>query len=221
MYTIDDDKFSRKTSHACTNSSFILCKTSCCNKYFIKDVELTLFYIDPNNLNTIIDISHDSPCFFCNSQSFDYLQIQDYADISEPDNIWHEYFIDDLSVADVVLKKENKKTFFLLSFLIKYFVGFAWDLRNSLFKDDSTKEISIHGVFSEFSTYFKTNFQSFSEDNLSILFDQIETSLEYEDDIYNAICTCFLENIAGEGYTSKLKNYLGKKSLDYYQRWDR
>jgi hypothetical protein len=36
----------------------------------------------------------------------------------------------------------------------------------------------------------------------------------------NAVFTCFLENIAGEGLTERIKPFTGQKSFEYYSHYD-
>lgn len=129
------------------------------------------------------------------------------------------------------MKKEEVR-----DFLIKLFPGFSevWNNSDTLFKEkDGT--YTYHGLFSEFSNFFRTNIKNFADKQLSDLFSNLEEwikpdeasmeeyRLETVDDehlLANAACTCFLEYIAGEGFTERIKPFMGRKSLEYYSHYD-
>jgi len=112
----------------------------------------------------------------------------------------------------------------VLTRLCELVPGFRTTWQDSMFieKDGS---FSVHGVFSEFSSYLHSHFIEFDEASWEGLFEYIEqcvTTDTYSDSgVANAACTCFLENIAGEGALSrKASHYLGPESRKYFDRWD-
>ena len=121
-------------------------------------------------------------------------------------------------------------------FLIKLFPDFSevWASNDNLFINEDGS-YTYHGLFSEFSNYFRDNFKNFSDDQLMILFSNIEKwevqetatleewragQVDDAQQLSNAVFTCFLENIAGEGLTERIKLFMGKKSLEYYLHYD-
>ena len=47
-----------------------------------------------------------------------------------------------------------------------------------------------------------------------------EGKVDEAQQLSNALFTCFLEYIAGEGFTDRIKPFMGKKSLEYYLHYD-
>src|SRR6266403_406310 len=72
--------------------------------------------------------------------------------------------------------------------------GAAW--RGSLFVGDDGS-FTVHGVFSEFSSFVSAHFAEFDADTCSKLFRQVErcvaTDIHSQAGVSNAACTCFLE----------------------------
>lgn len=84
---------------------------------------------------------------------------------------------------------------------------------------------TIHGIFAEYSGFIKANFENIEERNLITLFNFLEKCVNSdpnsESGISNAACTCFLENLAGEGELSKsILKYLGTKSKEYFDKYN-
>lgn len=120
-------------------------------------------------------------------------------------------------------------------FLIKLYPSFLrqWNNNEHYFQREDGS-YTYHGLFSEFSIYFKDNINKFSEEQLKELFSSIEkwytpeaSREEYKTGkvseiqlLSNATFTCFLENIAGEGFTEKIKPFMGPKSFEYYSHYD-
>jgi len=115
-------------------------------------------------------------------------------------------------------------------FLIKLFPDFSgnWASNDNLFINEDGS-YTYHGLFSEFSNYFRDNFKNFSDEQLKELFSNVEKwevqeTANYEEDdaqlLSNAVFTCFLEGIAREGFTDRIKPFMGKKSLEYYSHYD-
>ena len=83
--------------------------------------------------------------------------------------------------------------------------GAAWP--GSLFLEEDGS-FTVHGVFSELSSYVRDHFPEFAQGTWTGLFQYVEqcvtTDVHSQDGVSNAACTCFLENIAGEGELSRL-----------------
>lgn len=116
------------------------------------------------------------------------------------------------------------------NYLIELFPGFSeiWNSGDTLFRNGDGS-YTYHGLFSEFSVYFRDNFRNFSDNQFRQLFSKIEEWEVREDEnlekdnaqlLSNAAFTCFLENIAGEGFTERIKPFMGKKSFEYYSHYD-
>ena len=100
----------------------------------------------------------------------------------------------------------------------------AWNNEDNLFiaADGS---FSVHGVFSEFSSFIRDNFGLLDENRRKKLFDYIEecvtTDIQSENGVSNAARTCFLENLAGEAALSNtILKYLGVESKKYFSKWN-
>lgn len=125
----------------------------------------------------------------------------------------------------------------LLNFFIEIAPQFSdeWnsDRNNSIYDNGS---FTLHGVCTQFSYYFQHQ-ESFTETalvervvhpnisslNMKRLFNFIEENIyesEVNDDLDNALCTCFLENIAKTKAGDYARKYMVKKSKKYYDLWN-
>ena len=114
----------------------------------------------------------------------------------------------------------------LLENLVKIAPEFlsAWNSEDNLFIDKDGS-FSVHGVFTEFSSFIRDNFGLFDENRRKKLFDYIEecvtTDIHSENGVSNAACTCFIEDLAGEGVLSNtILKYLGVESKKYFDKWN-
>lgn len=103
---------------------------------------------------------------------------------------------------------------------LSYFVpefSERWHSDDSLFNEDN--ESTIHGVFAEFSHIVIEQLQRETLENKPELFSFIESIVVKNDNDSNAVCTCFLENIAnrfGESINpDSVIPYLGKASKKF------
>jgi hypothetical protein len=123
------------------------------------------------------------------------------------------------------------------NFLTRIFPEYleSWNSADNYSKEEDGN-YTYHGLFSEFSHFFISNIRTFSDEQLGELFSAIEKwelpeteTLEdwktgHVDDVLllsNAVFTCFLENIAGEGITKRIKPFMGDRSFEYYSLYDR
>jgi hypothetical protein len=100
----------------------------------------------------------------------------------------------------------------------------AWNNEDNLFIDKDGS-FSVHGVFTEFSSFMRDNFGLLDENRRKKLFDYIEecvtTDIHSENGVSNAACTCFIEDLAGEGVLSNtILKYLGVESKKYFDKWN-
>lgn len=115
----------------------------------------------------------------------------------------------------------NKKD--LLELFILMFPDFesAWNSEKNYFRDENV--FTSHGVCAEFSHYFMENYIAFSNEQLKSLFNRIEELIGYSEprnEIDNALCTCFLENIAQTESGDFAKQFMGKHSKEFFDYWN-
>lgn len=107
--------------------------------------------------------------------------------------------------------------------LISIFSGFEkyWNNDDVCKQEDGS--FTPHGLLMSFSGLYRTTYNSFSSSQCIALANLIEgvVSSDPKDKLplANAICTCFLENIAGDAEGEKLRPFLGASCLKYYAHW--
>lgn len=111
----------------------------------------------------------------------------------------------------------------LLQFFISIFPDFktTWNSEKNHFGDDDG--FTAHGVCAEFSHYFIENYKEFFNEQLKTLFNKIEYLIvdsEPKGEIENALCTCFLENIAQTESGEFAKQFMGKRSAKFFDYWN-
>jgi hypothetical protein len=116
-----------------------------------------------------------------------------------------------------------KELLSILFVLIPKFKSY-WESDNNFFVE-SDGSYSVHGIFSELSNFIRDNFSATDESVRKELFLTIEklvnTNPNFSSGVSNAACTCFLENLTGEGELSEtIRSYLGPKSRKYFDEWN-
>jgi hypothetical protein len=110
----------------------------------------------------------------------------------------------------------------LLIHLVKIFPEFQvyWDSPKNYFCG-SNGEFTLHGVFAEFTHFFKENHSAQSDTQIEAFGKFVSECMAPADDspLGNATATCFVENIAGEPCARKLSRYLTGESRRYWQAW--
>lgn len=81
------------------------------------------------------------------------------------------------------------------------------------------------GLFSAFSFYMRQHFFDLPDATRQKVLNFVESCLieegEPDNDLDNAACTCFLENLSSEGELSRqLRKYMGPKSTAFFNEWD-
>ncbi len=114
----------------------------------------------------------------------------------------------------------------LLGALVAIFPTFqnTWDSEENYFRNKDGS-FTYHGIFSEMTTFIRNNYEVISEDSRTALFRLVEecvnTDTNSESGVSNAACTCFLENLAGEGkFSENVSRYLGPNSKEYFEKWN-
>jgi hypothetical protein len=110
----------------------------------------------------------------------------------------------------------------LLDKLVALFPGFRsyWDDPGNCFRDDEGS-FTLHGVFAEFTGFFRERYTAFSPDQIASLGTFVSECMAPADDspLDNAAATCFVENIAGEPCDSELSPHLIGEARRYWQAW--
>ena len=97
-----------------------------------------------------------------------------------------------------------------------------WRLDDNLAVDDDGS-YSLHGVCAELSGFFRESHFDLSRSQIKHLFgfveDQLVDDSSEENDLDNALCTCFLENISSEACGEAARPFMGPKSRRYFDNW--
>ena len=93
----------------------------------------------------------------------------------------------------------------------------SWD--QSLFNAPG-EQAAAHGVLAEFSHFYRANYQSFTSSQLQQLSGALNNWLGGPDDeLDNAVATCFLENVAGEPCVEPLQPLLKSSARQFLRSW--
>src|SRR5690349_4136355 len=109
----------------------------------------------------------------------------------------------------------------LLERLVALFPDFAavWDDPDNCFRDEDGS-FTLHGVFSEFTGFFRECYETLPPDRVAALGAFVSESMASADaDLDNAAATCFVENIAGEPCGRDLARHLAGPAREYYRAW--
>ena len=92
----------------------------------------------------------------------------------------------------------------LWRFLTEVFPGFVADCTEEEIEADTT----LHFVMIDFAPYFSSNREQFSEGQLRALGLFINEAVSVDDNLENAVATCFLEHLHQDGSYKALGPYL-------------
>jgi len=85
------------------------------------------------------------------------------------------------------------------------------------------RELTPHSVCSEFTDYFRTKIPSYTAPEVIELFAVTETIIAADrlraDDVANALCTCFLENISCTDQGHAGRPLMGAETLRFFDGW--
>ncbi len=125
---------------------------------------------------------------------------------------------DELIEVETVTEEE------LLRQLIEFTPQFEqhWGSDHNLFREDDGS-FTLQGVCAEFSHFFRETYLSWSESTLVELFDFVESNVAgdgtAETLLDNALCTCFLENIACLPAGAAVRRFMGRDSRWFFDQW--
>lgn len=120
----------------------------------------------------------------------------------------------------------------LLMFFVSLFPEFEkyWNSEGDIYREGD--DYTIYSVCSVFSWYFRDNYKEFSHKEMDLLFHKIDEIIsdglvfdgilfdEKKLDAANALCVCFLENIAGEDVGRFSRDFMGNKSKEFFDKWN-
>jgi hypothetical protein len=110
----------------------------------------------------------------------------------------------------------------LLDRLVALFPAYQayWDDPGNCFREDDGT-FTLHGVFAEFSSFFREHHQSAPAEAVAALGAFVSECMAPADDgpLDNAAATCFVENIAGEECDRELAQHLSGEARRYLQVW--
>lgn len=111
----------------------------------------------------------------------------------------------------------------LLDFLLTQFPAFigCWEAKDNDYLDGG--EFTAHGLCTVFGGFFAARVEKFDEESLKKLFAFIESAIladpEDESEVANALCTCFLEDIAGEEEGEIALPFMSDATRAYFTQW--
>ena len=115
----------------------------------------------------------------------------------------------------------NKKE--LENMLISLFPAFEEYWEEEDIHKEADGSFTPHGIMSSFTHFYRENFATFDTSVLEEFCRTIETVVasdpDDKSDVANAICTCFLEMIAGDIEGKRIEPYLGKACKEFYSIW--
>src|SRR5262245_1243865 len=97
--------------------------------------------------------------------------------------------------------------------------GPRWDDPGNCFREDDGS-FTCHGVFAEFSGFFRARYESLPPENLAALGALASKWMGAPDaGLSNGVATCFLEAVAGERFSADFQRHLTGEALRYYRLW--
>lgn len=82
---------------------------------------------------------------------------------------------------------------------------------------------TLHGICCRFAEFFRQRYELFTQEQLTELFWLVEHYLDDPDEyglpVANALCTCFLEDIASEPCGEFAKPFMGSQSRSLFDQW--
>jgi hypothetical protein len=95
-----------------------------------------------------------------------------------------------------------------------------WEAPNNCFVGDDGS-FSFCGVFSELGHFFRGEFDSLPQSALEEFGRFVSKCLDHpQSELDEAAATCFLENMAYEPFSARLKRHLHGEALEFYSTFD-
>jgi hypothetical protein len=107
----------------------------------------------------------------------------------------------------------------ILDRLVTLFPDFAeaWDSPDNYFREDDGS-FTHCGVFAEFSHYFRDRYEQISPAQVAEVGRFMSECVGSPDaELSNTAATCFLENVAGERFSSDFRRHLSGEALRFYE----
>ena len=79
MSLIDKWAFESRRGHGISESNYNLLRTTCCKSFLVEDDELLDYYVDPNNLEKVVQLLKGSSCPICSSKDFNFEDVDDFT----------------------------------------------------------------------------------------------------------------------------------------------
>jgi len=111
----------------------------------------------------------------------------------------------------------------LLKAIVGLYPSFSaqWESTDNLSRNGD--DFTPHGLCSEFSSFFQSQALPLSEFAARALYQRIEQIIAADqrktDPVANALCTCFLENIAHTAAGEASIPFMGKESRAFFRHW--
>ncbi|MDO9337533.1 MAG: hypothetical protein Q7T61_14125 [Caulobacter sp.] len=110
----------------------------------------------------------------------------------------------------------------LSAVLVSLFPDIADQLQDTLYAGEDG-QFTVHGIWAEFSGFYRERFAALERSKVRELFDIIEAVVAADpydhDQIANAACTCFLENIANTEAGVVSRAWMGPASQLFFDHW--
>lgn len=107
--------------------------------------------------------------------------------------------------------------------IINMFPEFEIHWEHEDLRKEDNGDYTAHGLMGSFTDFYRDHYLEFEPNQLKGFCDFIEDIVQSDSndksDVANAICTCFLENIAGDEEAQKIDPLLGKICKEYYLKW--
>ena len=85
MRILDKYRLETHGANGCSNSDYLLCRTTCCGGHCAEDVELHTLYPDPRDLTRRMDVwDPQTSCPLCGVNEWDLIEVTAEADVPEP-----------------------------------------------------------------------------------------------------------------------------------------
>ena len=110
----------------------------------------------------------------------------------------------------------------ILDRLLALFPDFGpfWGCEHNYFCDEGGS-FTLCGVFSHFSLYFCARYEQLPRSRAADFGPFVTEWMAADDaDLRDAVASCFLENVAGERFSSCFRRFLSGDALRAYSEWD-
>ncbi len=111
----------------------------------------------------------------------------------------------------------------LESMLISLFPAFEEHWKQEDIDKEDDGSFTAHGIMSSFTHFYRENYANLDTDVLKkfccVIEEVVAADPNDKSEVANAICTGFLELIAGDAEGKRLDPFLGKACKEFYSHW--